>query len=86
MPKDCSTVLRCSKVKVVLIKPGPTDASMTAQLKGKGAKLVPVGDIAKQIVAGVESGNPFICMPRKLLPIMMGIRNMPVFVFNQMDI
>lgn len=73
-------------VKVVLIKPGPTDTPMTAHLKEKGAKLAPVEDVAKRIVEGVESGKPVIYAPRKWWLIMMIIRHLPAFVFNKMDI
>lgn len=73
-------------VKVVLIKPGPTDTPMTAHLKEKGAKLAPVEDVAKRIVEGVESGKPVIYAPGKWWLIMMIIRHLPAFVFNKMDI
>ena len=75
-----------SGVKVVLIKPGPTDTPMTALLKGKGVKLAPVEGVAKQIVEGVESGNPAIYAPGKWWLIMMIIRHLPAFVFNKLDI
>lgn len=75
-----------SGIKVVLIKPGPTDTPMTAHLKGKGAKLAPVEGVAKQIVEGVEAGKPVIYAPGKWWLIMMIIRHLPAFVFNKMDI
>jgi short-subunit dehydrogenase len=73
-------------VKVVLIKPGPTDTPMTAHLKGKGAKLASVESVAKQIVEGVEAGKPVIYAPGKWWLIMMVIRHLPALVFNKMDI
>ena len=73
-------------VKVVLIKPGPTDTPMTAHLKGKGAKLAPVEGVAKQIVEGVEAGKPVIYAPGKWWLIMMIIRHLPSLIFNNMDI
>ncbi len=73
-------------VKVVLIKPGPTDTPMTAHLKGKGAKLASVESVAEQIVEGVEAGKPVIYAPGKWWLIMMVIRHLPAFVFNKMDI
>ena len=75
-----------SGVKVVLIKPGPTDTPMTAHLKGKGAKLATVEGVAKQIVEGVESGKPVIYSHGKWWLIMMVIRHLPAFVFDKMDI
>ena len=73
-------------VKVVLVKPGPTDTPMTAHLKGKGTKLAPVQGVAGQIVDGVESGKPVIYAPRKWWLIMVIIRHLPAFVFNKLDI
>ncbi|UMR32523.1 SDR family NAD(P)-dependent oxidoreductase [Massilia sp. MB5] len=73
-------------VKVVLIKPGPTDTPMTSQLKDKGAKLAPVDDVAKQIVAGVEAGRPVIYAPGKWWLIMMIIRHLPSIIFNKLNI
>lgn len=73
-------------VKVVLIKPGPTDTPMTAHLKGKGAKLASVESVAKQIVEGVEAGKPVIYAPGKWWLIMMIIRHLPAAVFNKMNI
>lgn len=75
-----------SGVKVVLIKPGPTDTPMTAHLKGKGAKLASVESVAKQIVEGVEAGKLVIYAPGKWWLIMMVIRHLPALVFNKMDI
>ena len=73
-------------VKVVLIKPGPTDTPMTAHLKNNGAKLAPVEGVAKQIVEGVESGKQVIYAPGKWWLIMMIIRHLPAIIFNKMDI
>ena len=73
-------------VKVVLIKPGPTDTPMTAHLKGKGAKLAPAEGVAKQIVEGIKAGKPVIYAPGKWWLIMMIIRHLPSAVFNKMDI
>ena len=75
-----------SGIKVVLIKPGPTDTPMTAHLKGKGAKLAPVEGVANQIVEGVEAGKPVIYAPGRWRLIMMIIRHLPSAIFNKMDI
>ncbi|MEB0047236.1 MULTISPECIES: SDR family NAD(P)-dependent oxidoreductase [unclassified Pseudomonas] len=75
-----------TNVKVVLIKPGPTDTPMTAHLKGEGAKLANVGDVAQQIVSGVASGQPVIYAPGRWAVIMMVIRHLPRFIFNRMNI
>jgi short-subunit dehydrogenase len=75
-----------TRVKVVLIKPGPTDTPMTAHLKSEGAKLASVESVAKQIVEGVEAGKPVVYAPGKWWLIMMVIRHLPALVFNKMDI
>lgn len=73
-------------VRVVLIKPGPTDTPMTAHLKQDGASLASVEDVAAIIVRGVSKGSPVIYAPGKWWLIMMIIRHLPRFVFNKMDI
>jgi len=73
-------------VKVVLIKPGPTDTPMTAHLKAQGAKLASVEGVARQIVGGIEAGKVVFYVPRKWSLIMMIIRHLPSVVFNKMDI
>jgi len=75
-----------SGVKVVLIKPGPTDTPMTAHLKGSGAKLAGADSVARDIVRGMEKGAPVVYAPAKWAVIMMVIRHLPRFVFNKMDI
>jgi decaprenylphospho-beta-D-erythro-pentofuranosid-2-ulose 2-reductase len=75
-----------TNVKVVLIKPGPTDTPMTADLKRQGAKLASVGDVARMIVNGIAQGKPLVYAPGKWAWIMMVIRHLPRIVFNKMDI
>jgi len=72
-------------VKVVLIKPGPTDTPMTAHLNNiKG--LACVATVAKQIVKGINSQKPIIYTPKKWALIMCIIRQLPSAIFNKMDI
>jgi len=73
-------------VKVVLIKPGPTDTPMTAHLKGAGTKLASVDEVAKLIVEGISASKPVIYAPGKWWLIMMVIRHLPTFIFNKMNI
>lgn len=73
-------------VKVVLIKPGPTDTPMTAHLKGAGAKLAGADAVAQNIVRGMDKGAPVLYAPAKWAVIMMVIRHLPNFIFNKMDI
>ncbi|MDD3433167.1 MAG: SDR family NAD(P)-dependent oxidoreductase [Tepidiphilus sp.] len=75
-----------SGVKVVLIKPGPTDTPMTAHLKSKGAELAPVEIVAKRIVEGVEKGKPVVYVPSKWQAIMLALMHMPDKIFNKLDI
>lgn len=73
-------------VKVVLIKPGPTDTPMTAHLKAQGASLASAESVARQIVDGIKAGKSQIYAPGKWALIMMVIRHLPGFVFNRLDI
>lgn len=78
--------LAATPVKVVLIKPGPTDTPMTAHLKNTGAKLATVEHVARDIVNGIEKGSSVIYTPRIWAVIMLIIANLPRFIFNKMDI
>jgi len=75
-----------SGVKVVLIKPGPTDTPMTAHLKAQGAKLTPVEDVAQGIVIAINRGQAVAYVPGKWRLIMWVIRHLPGFVFNKLNI
>ena len=75
-----------SAVKVVLIKPGPTDTPMTAHLKGQGAKLASVESVAQDIVDAIAAGKAVIYAPGKWRIIMLVIRHLPAFVFNKLNI
>lgn len=73
-------------VKVVLIKPGPTDTPMTAHLKRQGSRLASVEEVAELIVTAVRQGKPVVYTPTKWALIMMVIRHLPNFVFNKLKI
>lgn len=75
-----------SRVKVVLVKPGPTDTPMTAHLKQQGAKLAPVQAVAQQIVKAAAAGTAVVYAPGKWAVIMMIVRHLPAFVFNKINI
>lgn len=75
-----------SRVKVVLIKPGPTDTPMTAHLKAEGARLADASAVAEAIVRGMERGSPVVYAPARWGLIMMVIRHLPRFIFDRMDI
>jgi decaprenylphospho-beta-D-erythro-pentofuranosid-2-ulose 2-reductase len=73
-------------IKIVLIKPGPTDTPMTSHLKGQGAKLASVDAVAGQIVAAIDSGKPVVYTPAKWGLIMLIIKHLPAFIFNKLNI
>ena len=75
-----------TSVKVVLIKPGPTDTPMTSRLKAGGAKLAPVEDVAKGIVGAIDRGRSVAYVPPVWRAIMMVIRHLPAVVFNKLNI
>lgn len=78
--------LAATKVKVVLIKPGPTATPMTAHLQAAGTRMADVADVAQAIVRGMQQGRPVVYAPARWALIMMVIRHLPRFVFNKMDI
>ena len=73
-------------VKVVLIKPGPTDTPMTARLKGQGLKMASAEDVSQKIVDAVEHGASVAYAPGKWLAIMLLIKHLPNVIFNKMNI
>ena len=75
-----------SGVRVVLVKPGPTDTPMTAHLKGGGLKLASVESVARDIVTGIQKGKPVVYAPGKWQLIMLVIRCMPRVIFNKLNI
>ena len=75
-----------SGVKIVLIKPGPTDTPMTAHMKGHGIKLASVENVAMRIVDSIERGHAIVYVPGKWKFIMWVIRHIPAIVFNKLNI
>ena len=73
-------------VRVVLVKPGPTDTPMTAHLKSAGVRLAPVEQVAADIVRACDRGRAVVYTPAKWALIMAVIRNLPRAVFDRMDI
>jgi len=73
-----------TKVKVVLIKPGPTATPMTAHLPQRG--LASVEAVANRIVTAVAVGQPVVYAPARWWLIMMIIRHLPRVVFNRLNI
>ena len=75
-----------SKVRAVLIKPGPTDTPMTATFKAKGMTLAPVETVAQGIVRAMDQGTPVVYLPAKWALIMLVIRHLPRFIFERLKI
>lgn len=70
-------------VRVVLVKPGPTDTRMTARLKHQAGKFADPEEVAARIVDGIAKGQPVVYAPRKWAMIMMVIRHIPGFIFGR---
>jgi short-subunit dehydrogenase len=75
-----------SGVKVVLIRPGPTDTPMTAGRKAEGARLAPVEAVASGIVRAIARGRLSAYVPARWGLIMMVVRNLPAFIFNRINV
>jgi decaprenylphospho-beta-D-erythro-pentofuranosid-2-ulose 2-reductase len=79
-----------NRVRVILIKPGPTDTPMTASIKqlggAKAKTLASVESVASLIVKGIEQGKPVIYAPKKWGLIMWVVRHLPAFIFNKINI
>lgn len=73
-------------VKVVLIKPGPTDTPMTSELKAKGQKMASVEQVAQDIVKGIAAGKPVVYTPKIWRVIMLVVMHLPRLIFNKLNI
>ena len=73
-------------VRVVLIKPGPTDTPMTAHLKAQGARLASVEAVAAEIVDAVARGSAISYVPGRWRIIMWVIRHIPTALFHKLNI
>ena len=75
-----------SGLRIILVKPGPTDTPMTTRFKGQGLKLARVEAVAEKIVQGIDRNKPIIYAPPKWAIIMLIIRHLPRLVFNRLNI
>ena len=73
-------------IKITLIKPGPTNTPMTADLGLEISRLASVDLVAKDIVNAIEKGVPVIYTPRIWQFIMLLISNIPRCIFNRLNI
>lgn len=78
--------LASTDVKIVLIKPGPTDTPMTMHLKQQGSHLANVEDVSRLIVKAINQGKSVVYAPTKWTLIMMVVRHLPKFIFDKLDI
>lgn len=77
--------LASTNVHVSLIKPGPTNTPMTAEMKGN-EKFAAPEEVAKLITLGIDAKKAVIYAPAKWQVIMMVVRHLPSFIFNKMNI
>ena len=75
-----------TKVKVVLIKPGPTDTPMSAHLHGSGKTLAAPDAVGRGIVAAIERGAATVYLPGKWRWIMGVVRHIPAALFNRFNL
>lgn len=75
-----------SAVRVVLVKPGPTDTPMTAHLKQGGARLAPVDAVARQIVQEAARAQPVVYAPGLWRWIMLVVRLLPRPLFHRLNV
>lgn len=73
-------------VKVVLVKPGPTDTPMTAQYKADGVPLACVKGVAQDIVDAIEKKKFIVYTPGKWRLIMKVFCNLPQFVLHKLEV
>jgi len=72
-------------VRIVLVKPGPTDTPMAAPYKAQGWRLAPVEEVAHGTVEAMRRGTPVAYLPRRWKFIMLVARTLPDFLFNRID-
>ncbi|MGC1182757.1 SDR family NAD(P)-dependent oxidoreductase [Legionella sp.] len=73
-------------VRIILIKPGPTDTKMTARLKNSRLKLADPSKVAACIIKGIKKRKLIIYVPKKWAIIMMIIRHTPTFIIKKLKI
>lgn len=75
-----------TKVKIILINPGPTDTPMTVRYKQNGMKMESVESVADQIVKAIDAGKPVAYVPAKWWLIMRIVQLIPSCIFNKLNI
>ncbi len=74
------------RLKITLVKPGPVDTPMTAQLDTRPALLADVNVVAADIVRAIEKQRRTIYVPRVWRLIMLILTHMPFFIFKKLNI
>ena len=75
-----------SKVKVLLIKPGPTTTPLTSQITLKFGKFAKPEQVATDIVNALNKGKEIVYTPYKWKFIMFFVRVMPKWLFNKLSV
>jgi decaprenylphospho-beta-D-erythro-pentofuranosid-2-ulose 2-reductase len=78
--------LHKSGVKVVLIKPGPTDTPMTTHMKEAGQRMATAEDVARTTVEAIRRGRSVVYAPRLWQLIMLIVRHIPRPILNRLPI
>lgn len=73
-------------VRIVLVKPGPTDTPMAAKLKAEGRRLATVEEVARATVDAMAKGRAVVYTPARWRLIMLIVRHLPRFIFNRLQI
>jgi len=73
-------------VKVTLIKPGPTDTTMTAHLRAQGQSLASPEHVARRIVDAMQRGQLVCYAPARWRWIMAVLVALPTRIFHRLDI
>ena len=74
-----------SGVRIVLIKPGPTDTPMAAPYKAQGRRLAPVDKVARGTVEAMRRGTAVVYLPWRWKFVMFVARALPDFLFNRIN-
>ncbi|MBN9085572.1 MAG: SDR family NAD(P)-dependent oxidoreductase [Reyranella sp.] len=75
-----------SGVKVVLIKPGPTDTPMTTHMKAAGQRLATPEQVAQITVDAIRRGKTTVYAPGLWRWIMLIVRHLPRPILNRLPI
>jgi decaprenylphospho-beta-D-erythro-pentofuranosid-2-ulose 2-reductase len=73
-------------VKVVLIKPGPTDTAMTTHMKEAGQRLATPEQVARITVDAIRRGRTTVYAPGLWRYIMLIVRHLPRPILNRLPI